>query len=256
MNESLLSKTDQFEEDKDWFSELVGPDKKYKDDKALAKAVAHGQFHIGNIERENAEMRSELGKVLEDSKQRQTLQELIDQIKTQQTVTPNPSETSQQKAFDMDEIQTLIKKSTLETIQQSETSKRQSDNFNQVKNKLQEVYGNRYQDVLKKQLDDLGTSVEDFDDLAKTKPAVAIRALGLDRPAQEETFNAPPGTRERFAPTGQPKRTWSWYENLRKTDPSTYYKVQTQRQMEQDYRQLGKTFEDGEYRRFAPTYDI
>lgn len=44
-----------------------------------------------------------------------------------------------------------------------------------------------------------------------------------------------------------PPRTWSYYENLRKTNRHLYYDQKTNKQMIQDRMELGEAFMDGNF---------
>jgi hypothetical protein len=44
----------------------------------------------------------------------------------------------------------------------------------------------------------------------------------------------------------QRARTWSYYENIRQTDPTKYWSPKMQGQMHKDATALGEAFDDGE----------
>ena len=74
--------------------------------------------------------------------------------------------------------------------------------------------------------------------------------MGLDQQPMIDTFQAPPRATQRsdsFAPKST-KRTWSYYQDLKKSDPKAYNNPKTIVQMHKDYAELGSTFEDGDFK--------
>ena len=85
--------------------------------------------------------------------------------------------------------------------------------------------------------------------MAKKSPDAFFRTFGLDKESAE-TFELPPRTKQRtdgFSPTGKEKRTWSYYQKLRKEKPDVYRDPKTQTQMLKDSIELGEAFKDGDY---------
>jgi hypothetical protein len=73
----------------------------------------------------------------------------------------------------------------------------------------------------------------------------------LDEQPQRDPFQAPPkSSLNTFTPGAPKKRTWSYYQELKKNDPRTYLSKETTVQMHKDYTELGKEFEDGDFRRY------
>lgn len=246
--DSLLDQgSETFDENKDWLSELVGEGKKYKDQGAAAKALAFGQHHIQSLEYENKGLREELTKVLERSRAQASLQEMVDQIKQEQVAQPQQQEAQKQPTIDPTAVESLIDR----RLTERETSRKEQENFQLVKDKLEEKWGRNYHEPLNREMRRLG--LDNVDDLAKRSPQLLIEALGLTK-QQDNSFQAPPGTSQRFVPQGQPKRDWDYYEDLRRKDPVKYYSGETTRQMQEDYQRMGKDFETPGFKRFAPTY--
>jgi hypothetical protein len=122
------------------------------------------------------------------------------------------------------------------------------DNFNLVRSKLEERFGPNYQGTLTKQIQDLGLTKEFVDDLARNHPTVLFKTLGMDQPVQTEPFQAPVRSLGNFAPSGEKKRTWSYYQQMRRENPKLYHDPKTVVQMHNDAIKLGDEFEDGDYR--------
>lgn len=69
----------------------------------------------------------------------------------------------------------------------------------------------------------------------------------------DDTIHAPsPELQEKIdkliqAEKAQKKRTWSYYEKMRKEDPDQYHNPMTRAQMLKDYQALGKDFQTGNF---------
>lgn len=246
MADSLLSNEDPpFDETKDYLSELVGDGKKFKTQADLAKGKAFADRHIAILERQQDALRVDYEKLREDAMARAKLEELVTKLQSNQ-VTEKPivnDQTNQPTPFDPTEAKSLIKTEIVEW----ERSKTEKSNFDTVESKLIERYGVNYHPVLNKQIAELGLS--NIDEMARKTPKVLIRALGLDQEPKQDTFQSPPGTGQRFAPTSAPERTWTWWQEQRKDPKFDYYSPKNTRQMEEDYIRLGPKFEDGDFHR-------
>ncbi|MGH7240227.1 MAG: hypothetical protein ACREHG_09240, partial [Candidatus Saccharimonadales bacterium] len=123
-----------------------------------------------------------------------------------------------------------------------------------VQTKLKETLGNNYPEVLKSRIQDLGLTEDFVNDLARKHPQVLFKTLGVDQPAPQQNFQAPPHTSVRsdnFAPKGGEKRTWSFYQKMKTDNPKRYYDAQTNVQMHNDFMSLGEEFKDGDYNKFG-----
>lgn len=253
MTDSLFTEEDSLppiDPNKDYFTELVGDDKKYKDGRALAFKAMNADHHIANLEREKAELLEDFRKSREELNARAALQELIDQMKNTTTETPLTQQppVDTKPMINPDELKSFFD----ERYDAKTREQKEAVNFNVVQEKLREAFGDNYQKSLKTQLNELGLSDSDAVMLAKKSPAAFFRQFGLDKPKQTETFDAPPQNSRRsdgFMPTGGTKRTWSYYQNLKKTNPVLYHDPKTQLQKDRDYQTLGKEFEDGDFNR-------
>ena len=250
MTETLLDNSNP--EIKDYLSEYVGEGKKFKDAETLAKAKYDSDQYIKTLERQKDELREDYLKMREESMSQAKLKELIDQLEAKQkssAITPNAPDMDVQKPqpFDPKEIEGLVSKS----IQAHEMTKTQEQNFNFVKSKLKEKFGDNYQAPLKQQMDNLGLTEDYVNEMARKFPNAFLRTLGYDAPPQDNKFQTPPRSEVAgFAPVVQQDRTWSWYQNLKKTDPKTYHDQKTSVQMHNDAIRLGDRFKDGDYNAF------
>ena len=253
MTETLLSEEVETEPtidpDKDYFSELVGEGRKFKDQNSLARSKMESDFYIKTMEKRMDELRTDYLKEREENTAKAKLEELIDKLQSQQQSTSSyePSvKEDKMPIFDPKQLDSLVSTK----IQEHEVSRKQQENFNIVRNKLKEKFGNNYQTALKEQIDMLELTEEDVNALARKSPTAFMRTLGLDQPQQEQSFQAPPRSSMRgdtFKPTASAKRTWSYYQNLKRNDPKAYQDPKTTVQMHKDAQELGETFRDGDY---------
>ncbi len=128
-------------------------------------------------------------------------------------------------------------------LTQREKLTKQTENFNIIKAKLKEHFGDKASEVLKQRMDTLGLDQAFTDDLAKTHPNVFLKTFGLDE-ARQSTDIAPPRSSQRqnqFAPTVQ-KRDWNYYQELNKRDPRAYLDPKIAIQMHNDAIELGAAF--------------
>lgn len=256
MTDNLFQQQDQplIDPNKDYYPELVGPDQKFKDNAALARAKMESDLYIKTLERQKDEMREDLMKYRDESTSRARLEDLIDQLSKLQNQSSASNEQNQnvnenkQPSINLEDID----KRFAETIQKHELAKKQQENMQFVEKKLREHFGDNYQNALKSQVDTLGLDQDFVNDLAKNRPQVLLRSLGVDLPRQPENFQTPPRSTQRsdpFAPTVT-KRTFAYYEKMKKENPKQYDDPKTQVQMHEDYKNLGKEFEDGNFNRY------
>lgn len=253
MTQDLLAETTApeqpiFDPSKDYLPELVGEGKKFKSQEDLAKSKVQSDLFIDELKRELKETREYALQLKNDNQSKANLQELIDQLQSRQSDSTTPARdnpTSEQAPFDPKQIKDLVSS----TVQEITTAEKQNQNFNMVMSKLQERYGSNYANVLKQQIDELGITREDINEMARKQPKVVIKTLGLDAAPRQDGFQAPPRStdnRSSFAPTTQ-ERTWTYYQNLRKTDPAAYFTTKIQDQLHRDHMSLGSKFEDGDW---------
>lgn len=239
---------------RDYLEELIGEGGKFYDPdrnaalKKLARGKVESDRTIRERERQNDELRNDFLQAKKDATARANLEQLIDQLKNQQVTSNNQppvNEPVEEKPpIDLTQIEKLVSNK----LQEAELSKRQEQNVNLVKSKLIERYGEDYKSALKQQVDQLGLTPEFINDLTRNYPTVLFKTLGLDREPVRESFETPPKSSSNFAPSTGPKRTWSYYERIRKEQPEVYHDPQTQNQLIRDAATLGDEFKDGNYR--------
>lgn len=248
MTDNLLSQENELPEvdpSKNYLEELVGDNKKFKSAEELARGKYEADSYVKILEKRLDVLRDDYIKERESGASKAKLEELIDRMNRQQLASseqPLANEVIKKPEFDPKELDSLVSSK----IQEHEASKKQQDNFNLIKNKLQEVHGRNYQNVLASQLAELGLTEDYINELARKHPQVAIRTLGLDRPVVKDNFQSPPQSnrRDMFSPSAGEKRTWTYYKKLKDKKPNSWHDPKTAIQMEKDAIALGDEFWD------------
>lgn len=220
MPDTLLDDNQEeiIDDNRDFYSELVGADKPYKDEKALAKAKFYADSHIKLLEKEIFDTRKDLSTEREQNDTRAKLDLLIEELKLAKLTSnkePPVKEVEQQPAMKPEELKGLVSSSILEY----ENSKKEAENMSFVKAKLTERFGNNYQTKYKQQIDELGLTVEEADRMARRSPSLIVKALGLDQRQRSENFDGPVRSSVGFRPTGEAKQTYSYFRDLLKKAP-------------------------------------
>jgi hypothetical protein len=249
MNETLLdqpSDQTQLDPDKKYLEELVGEGKKFKTVEDLARGKYEADNFVETLKARSDQLREDYLKLREESSAKANLQELLDQLKAQQLASSahtTANEVTEKPGFDPKQIESLV----ASKVQEFDTTRREQDNFNLVKSKIKEKYGDNPPASLRQQIEKLGPLGSD---LAKKYPDEFLKVLGLTEQAPKETYQSPPrGTvrTDTFKPTGTEKRTWSYYQKLKKENPNLYYDRKIAVQMHNDALSLGEEFQDGDF---------
>ncbi len=247
-----LDNTPQFDENKDYLAELVGEGKKFKTPQDLAKGKAQSDLYIEDMKRKQDELRADYLKLRDDATSRAKLEDLLNQLEAKQQTNNRENLEAKKEdkpVIDPKAIEDLFDK----RFSEMESSRKFKENNKLVGDKLKEAYGENYQPTLLKQLETLDLTTDEFNDLAKRKPNLLLKTLGLDgTKSNADNFQAPPRTSNRsnqFAPSGAEKRTWAYYQKLKAENPKLYYDPKTNVQMFNDHQTLGDAFEDGDFER-------
>lgn len=205
---------DQLDPNTDYFSQLVGDDKKFKTPQDLARGKAEADAFITRLQAETQDLRNELST-------RVKYEEFLDKLNSAQLSNdrqPSGDDQQQQKpAMTPEQIAELVAAQVSRTEQQK--TAKQNEEF--VANKLREVLGPNYASKLRQQAAELGMTEQEVSNLAAYKPKAMLKLFGVDE--DRESFTAPPRTQATsFAPTGT-KRGKSYYDNMYKTDKERYF---------------------------------
>jgi len=251
MNETLFQDPTE-NPPQDYLSELVGDSKKFKTAEELARGKWESDQYIKTLLLKHDQLKEDYLRVMEENKAKAKLEELIDQMKNDQQLSSSEQPTAkevQKPELDLSNIEELVSKK----IREREAETKEGANFKVVMDKLKERYAHNYANVLREQASFLGMSEDDVNSLARKSPQAFFRIMGLDEQPKGESFQAPPRSNQissSFKPKEE-KRTWSYYQKLRKENPRAWLDPKTTDQFHKDYIALGKEFEDGDFRRFG-----
>lgn len=237
--------------EKDYFTELVGEDKKYKDTKAAGRALVEKDVFIEQLKKEAEEARTEL-------RARLTVEEMLDQMRNSSTTSnaSNAEVTNQQEAVQTnkeallpEDIDKLVEQKLLAKEKEQrelEFKQRSESNLNEVKAKLTEVYGTNYAAAIKQKAQELGVTTEFLSETAAREPKALFKLLDLaETKAPQNIFEAPVQSSVNTAAisrvdTGE--RTQGYYDKLKKSDPKRYWSAEVQSQRHKDALRLGERF--------------
>lgn len=249
----LFSTEDQpaIDPNKNYLAEYVGEGKKYKTPEDLAKAYYHADTYVPILTRRLDEREKDNLQLKKEFEARAKLEELITQLQTKQNsdTTPYlPPESKVEKAAAPVLDETKLNELVSTRISEWDQTKRQTANVAEVREKLKKALGSNFQEALKAKAEELNVSPSFFNNLAKDHPQVLYKTLGLDQTTQAIDLNVPP-TSSRFQPKGVQKRTWSYYQDMKKNQKELYDNPRTALQMQRDAIDLGDEFKDGDFNR-------
>lgn len=217
-------------------SELVGEGRKYKTPEEALKSVPHAQKHIQELEGTLANLRTELA-------QRMSLEEAVTELRAGNKPIESTEGSVNQTGniLDEDGVAKLVEK----VVEGRESARVQRENQSQVVAALKAVYGDKAEEVYNSKMASLGMAHEEFTALASKSPKAALALFpeaGTIKPSSGSVTTGSVRT-ESFAQTGQVKAgTYAWYNNLRKTDPKTYFSREIQVEMARRAAELGQAF--------------
>jgi hypothetical protein len=159
-------------------AELVGQGKKYSTVEDALKSVPHAQKHISTLEADMIALKEELSK-------RKTAQELLDEIKSRDTHTEQPSVTG----ITEDKAAEIVK----QILQKEEQSKKTTANIKSVTSAFAEKFGEKAEAEYNKIAAESGLTVEALNRLSASSPSVVFKLAGLfDK--KEETVTGKPNS--------------------------------------------------------------
>lgn len=244
--------TPQLDQSKNYLAELVGEGKKFKTNEELARGKAEADLYIQTVNKRADQLRDDYLQLREQLNARDSeetaqakFEELLARYEVNRTPPQLPVETPERKPtpFDPSKLDSLIEEKLLKT----EANRKAQTNFTEVQKKLKEQLGSNYQSILQDKMNELDLTTEDINALARKSPTAFFNTLQLNQ--QTENILGAPRSNQRsgFNPKTPERRTWSYYENLRKANPKIYYDPKIANQMHDDALALGTEFQDGDF---------
>lgn len=227
-----------------YHEELVGEGKKFKDNEALARAKAESDRFILQLQKEQKEFREELNK-------RMTMQQVLEQLQKERgtttpsttgtPVTPDPTSPTDTALKETDLDKLLEQK-----LEQLTVRKQREQNFENVKTRLVEVFGNSASAELDKRTKELGLTREFVNRLAHESPVALYATLGINEPQRTEKTlfdTTPPRTQVTgFTPSAGPRKDYKYYQKMRRENMNSFLSAATQIEMFEQAKQQGDKF--------------
>lgn len=207
----------------------------------VLKAKVESDLFIKTQNARLDDLRKDYLKLREEATAKASLEELIARQEKllANPENPQPPVEETKPSFKPEDIDSILE----QKFTQRERLNKQNENFNMVKAKLREQFGDKASEVLKQRMDTLGLDQAFTDDLARTHPTVFLKTFGVED-TRQSTDISPPRSSQRqnqFVPTA-PKRDWNYYQELKKSNPRMYLDPKIAIQMHNDAIELGDAF--------------
>lgn len=208
--------------------QLVGEGKKFKTLEDLAKAKLESDAFIVRLQQEMAGIR-------EDLNTRVRMEELLDRLESNPDEGTNNAGNNQNQNNSPDnspDFETLIE----QKLTKRDADRKASDNVAAVKQALKAYFGDDYEAKIKARVLDLELDQTELNDLAKRSPKAFLKLVGIEGQSKDTSPSyTPPTSRTSVLPTLQTgQRTYKYYQDLRKSDPTTYWRPDVQLQLHKD----------------------
>lgn len=247
MNDQILPPEGQPQAPDKYYEALVGDGKKFKDNESLARSKWESDSYIKTLEAKLDNATADNKALREANTSQASMQELLDLMKQQRVQSDTPkAQTPQDNTpkFDPATLPDLVAARVKELDQQ----KLEKSNMDLVQSKIKEKWGSDVPASVRAQIENLG---ELGVNLAKKYPDEFLRTIGAQVEGRQQTdFFSPPRSglnASTLKPEGNKERTWSYYEDMRKTKPDLYYSKKMSVQMHNDAIRLGDQFMDGDF---------
>lgn len=226
--DDLFSAGEQFEVDpnKNYYEELVGENKKFKDNEALARTVFYKDQHISTLEAERAREREQMVALQQQIQGQQKLEDLVEKLaQAREGYLDNSRgnqserEISNTPALTAEQLDQLIS----QKLTQTQESVKRTANQEEVKKVCADKLGPNYSAKLQQQATSLGMSKDFLNNLAGENPKAFYKLMGLEDTKQDSVFS-PQSTinTSGMAPVSNTKATEEFYNNMRKEKPELY----------------------------------
>ena len=213
---------DKSGEQKSILDTLVGEGKKFKTVEDLAIGKVQSDEFIEQLQTETAGLREDLGK-------RVSVEEAISNLKKSGVNNDNGGDTSPAQ-LSPDDIQSIVTK----TLTETQTAQTYNKNLDVTSNLMTEKFGEKAAETLQNKAQSLNLSVQELKDIAGKSPDAFKELMGLTQKQTSGTPQSSGGTVNTeliSSLNSEDKDGWEYYEKLRKTNPTLYWKPATQNEM-------------------------
>lgn len=212
----------------DLIAELVGDGKKYKTVEDLARSRLEADIHIKRVEKENAEMRTQLEKA-------KSVEDILEAVKAQSASaneTPDPDKQVATPGLTAEQVAKMV----AEQVAGQRTKEVRDANRTLANTKMIELYGDKAQEVFLKEAPTPALQAI-YKELAEVNPEKFVALFQKPASAQQGVDTGGKNTAALNLTQGsgvvQPG-TQAFYAKLRKENPKQYYSAPIQLQMHKD----------------------
>ncbi len=238
--------TDTIDPEKNYHEELVGDDKKYKDDRALARSKVEGDHHISQLERELSGIRDEL-------KSRVDMETLVTELKELSTQDVKPVEDpsnlehqNQDEPAKNEQTPEQIEQLVDALVTKREDTNRLKRNLSEVTEKLANLWGDKAEESWVKLRDELNMSEQELRDFASSKPQAILKLAGNAEPPQipknDSLFSIGNVQSTSFVNTNTGVRNMAYFNQILRSDPKKYWSKETQVEMHKEAQEQQESF--------------
>jgi len=210
----------------------------WSDPEVIAKGKIEADRHIENLERQLAEMREDLNKQDYSKKLLDTLQNKAGNLSPEPVDANNNEGPDAQNTTGAEgvDLESLVEA----TLQKREQKATVAQNVAMVEEALASAYGTEAQKVVVQKSQELGLSMDRMKELAEESPQAFLNMLG-QAPARERNADLDSSMNTAGFKAGT-KRNWKFYQDMRRSDPKTYYSPAVQNEIAKAHVEQGDSF--------------
>ena len=239
-------KTDQqtdIQTTEDWLAKVVeAKGETFKDVQVLAKSKLEADRYIKELEEQAKALREEVTKQDYAAKLLEQLQNKAPNSTNGNTVAPNqnngsttPSDTKPENSEDI--LKALVER----TLTEREAKNTSQQNAANVRDILTTKYGTEAKAHVERKAQELGMPYSRLEALAAESPSAFLTLIGEPKqefkPLTQGSINT-----QSVSVQSPTQRNWAYYQNLRRTNKTEYFKPQVQQQMLKDKLAMGDKF--------------
>lgn len=226
--------------EKDYYPELVGEDKKFKDNTALARGKVEADIHIEKLQAELAELRekAETTTTLAEAVQkiREDQEAWLKSVRENQDLPDRTPTDTEKESMSIEDVEQLLDRRMSEREKEAVASQ----NLKNVMETAEEILGVNYRQELDRRRQELGLGSEFLTDLAKTQPKAFLKLLDVRKNNEAELFTPPANQRNTSSNPSGGRRNYEYYAKIRQENPAEYDRLRVQ--MTKDAMEQGDAF--------------
>lgn len=222
------------EENQSFVAKLVAErGEKWSDPEEIAKGKLEADKHIAMLEQQLKDLNEDLGKT---KAEQDYAKKLLETLQKQEPLA-GTSEQSPKQESGAGEENTTLDPSKLEeliarVLDNRTVEQRATDNRTKVDNYLQQTYGTEASKTVQEKAKELNLSVDYLKGIAEQSPDAFYQLIGAPKP--QGSAAPPSGSVNSLATMQSGERTYAYYRELRKTNPTKYYSPSVQQQLFKD----------------------